>query len=126
MIVKFETNLQIFYSQILPRWFTVREVHRQLKPYFSPSCSTRICSLSYAFMHSSLPYLVFCLAASDKWDDLESCDCAQVREEIELGNIAKLFLKEKIKQECWDSMEVQGKTIKVRGLFMSLGVNALL
>jgi hypothetical protein len=36
----------------------------------------------------------------------------KVREEIELANIKKLYLKEKIKQECWDSMEVQGKTIK--------------
>ena len=36
-----------------------------------------------------------------------------MREVIELSNIAKLYLKEKIKQECWDSMEVQGKVIMV-------------
>lgn len=36
-----------------------------------------------------------------------------VREEIELGNLANMYLREQIKVECWDSMSVKGRTIKV-------------
>lgn len=39
---------------------------------------------------------------------------AQVREEIELSNLAKMYLREQIKRECWDSMTAKGKVIKVR------------
>ena len=38
----------------------------------------------------------------------------RVREEIELGNLANMYLKEQIKGECWDSMAVKGKTLKVQ------------
>ena len=36
-----------------------------------------------------------------------------MREEIELSSLAKLFLREQIKSECWNSMTVKGKVIKV-------------
>ena len=36
-----------------------------------------------------------------------------VREEIELDNLAKMYLKDKIKRQCWDSMQVKGKAVKV-------------
>lgn len=38
---------------------------------------------------------------------------ASVREEIEFSNLAAMFLKELIKKECWDSMQVKGRTIVV-------------
>ena len=41
------------------------------------------------------------------------CVCVQVKEEIELSNLAKMFLREQIKRECWNSMSVKGKVIKV-------------
>lgn len=37
-----------------------------------------------------------------------------VRREIELKNLANMFLREQIKGECWNSMSVKGKTLKVR------------
>lgn len=36
-----------------------------------------------------------------------------MREEIELSNLANMFLREQIKSECWNSMSVKGKVIKV-------------
>ena len=39
----------------------------------------------------------------------------QVREEIQLSSLAKMFLKQQIMTECWDSMTVKGKIIKVSG-----------
>ena len=41
---------------------------------------------------------------------------AKVREEIELENLAKMFLRERIKRDCWDEMTVKGKTVKVTDL----------
>lgn len=38
-----------------------------------------------------------------------------MREEIRLSSLAKMFMKQQIKTECWDSMAVKGKIIKVRG-----------
>ena len=37
----------------------------------------------------------------------------KVRAEIELGNLAKCYLWELLKRDCWDSMKVKGKAIKV-------------
>ena len=37
-----------------------------------------------------------------------------VRGEIEFSNLAKMFLRQNIKQMCWDKMTVKGRTIKVR------------
>ena len=37
----------------------------------------------------------------------------KVREEIEMGNLAKSYLRELLKRDCWDSMKVKGKAIKV-------------
>lgn len=37
----------------------------------------------------------------------------KVREEIELASLANMFLREQIKIECWDSMVVKGKVLKV-------------
>lgn len=36
----------------------------------------------------------------------------QVREEIELENLAKMFLCDVIKKECWDLMAVKGRAVK--------------
>ena len=38
----------------------------------------------------------------------------QVREELELKNIANEYLSELIREECWDSMEAPGKSLKVK------------
>lgn len=38
----------------------------------------------------------------------------QVQEELELANLAKMFLLEQIKKECWSGMAVKGKVVKVR------------
>lgn len=37
----------------------------------------------------------------------------QVREEIELSNLASVFIREQIKTECWDGMSVKGYILKV-------------
>ena len=39
---------------------------------------------------------------------------AQVREEIEFENLAKMYLREMIKRECWDEMVVKGRAVQVR------------
>ncbi|XP_062375052.1 cilia- and flagella-associated protein 43 [Sardina pilchardus] len=36
----------------------------------------------------------------------------RVRNEIEMENLAKSYLREVLKRECWDSMKVKGKAIK--------------
>eukprot|EP00731_Ephydatia_muelleri_P020647 Em0013g374a len=36
----------------------------------------------------------------------------EVREEIELSNLTKMYLRDKIKRDCWDSMKVKGKVVK--------------
>lgn len=36
------------------------------------------------------------------------------REKNELGNLASMFLRDQIKVECWESMSVKGKILKVR------------
>ena len=36
----------------------------------------------------------------------------KVREEIEFENLAKMYLREVIKKECWDSMIVKGCAVK--------------
>ncbi|XP_069467846.1 cilia- and flagella-associated protein 43 [Ambystoma mexicanum] len=38
-------------------------------------------------------------------------EVTRVRKEIELENLAKQYLREIIKQECWDSMAVKGKAV---------------
>ena len=48
---------------------------------------------------------------------------AAVREEIEFANLAAMFLRYRIKRDCWDNMVVKGRTIKV--LFQSKKVGSL-
>ena len=36
-----------------------------------------------------------------------------VRNEIELYNLASMFVREEIKTECWDEMAVKGMVVKV-------------
>ena len=36
-----------------------------------------------------------------------------VHEEAELANLAKQYLRDAIKQQCWDAMTVKGKVVKV-------------
>lgn len=36
--------------------------------------------------------------------------CFQVRDEIEIANLARIYLKEMIKRECWDAMVVKGRS----------------
>uniref|UniRef100_A0A6I8QPX9 Cilia- and flagella-associated protein 43 n=2 Tax=Xenopus tropicalis TaxID=8364 RepID=A0A6I8QPX9_XENTR len=38
-------------------------------------------------------------------------EVARVRQEIELENLSKQYLREVIKQECWDSMAVKGRSV---------------
>ena len=38
----------------------------------------------------------------------------QAYEAIELDNLAKMFIRSVIKQECWDNMTVKGKSLRVR------------
>ena len=40
-------------------------------------------------------------------------DFLQIREEKEFENLAKLYITELIKKECWDEMEVKGRGIEV-------------
>ena len=35
-----------------------------------------------------------------------------------MSNLAKMFLREQIKSECWDSMTVKGRVIKVRLIYI--------
>lgn len=44
---------------------------------------------------------------------LKYCFCFQVREEIEFENLAKIYLREMIKRECWDEMDVKGRALQV-------------
>lgn len=37
----------------------------------------------------------------------------QVREDIELSNLARVFIWDQIKTECWDGMAVKGYLLKV-------------
>jgi len=37
----------------------------------------------------------------------------KVQEELELSNLTKMFLRERIKEECWSNMTVKGKVVKV-------------
>ena len=36
-----------------------------------------------------------------------------MREEIEFDNLAKIYLREMIKKECWDDMKVKGRAVQV-------------
>lgn len=38
--------------------------------------------------------------------------CTRVREEIEFENLAKIYLREMIKRECWDEMDVKGRALQ--------------
>ena len=51
--------------------------------------------------------------------------CGQVREEIEFDNLAKQYLREMIKRECWDDMQVKGRALQVRNTFVSRNASRL-
>ena len=36
---------------------------------------------------------------------------SQVKEEIEMGNLANMYLREMIKRECWEAMTVKGRVV---------------
>ncbi len=38
---------------------------------------------------------------------------SSIREEIEMSNLAKMYLRDVIKRQCWDRMKVKGKVVKV-------------
>lgn len=38
---------------------------------------------------------------------------SSLKEEIELANLAKMYLHSLIKRQCWNDMKIKGKTIKV-------------
>ena len=42
-----------------------------------------------------------------------------MREELELSNLANLYVREVIKKQCWEEMVVKGKVLKV--LYVTLG-----
>ncbi|CAI8036584.1 Cilia- and flagella-associated protein 43 [Geodia barretti] len=48
----------------------------------------------------------------DRLQAEEDQQIQQVKEEIQLSSLAKMFLRQQIKSECWDSMAVKGKIIK--------------
>ncbi|XP_073210543.1 cilia- and flagella-associated protein 43 isoform X4 [Lepidochelys kempii] len=39
-------------------------------------------------------------------------EVAKIRKEIEMENLAKCYLRDVIKKECWDSMSIKGRAIK--------------
>ena len=41
----------------------------------------------------------------------------QIREEMELENLAKMYLADLIKKDCWDNMVVKGRGIGVSNFF---------
>ena len=43
----------------------------------------------------------------------------QVREELELSNLASMFIREQIKTECWDGMTIKGYVLKVCIMMLS-------
>ena len=44
----------------------------------------------------------------------EEKQITELRVKIEMGNLAKMYLQDLIKKECWDAMEVKGRVVKVR------------
>jgi len=44
----------------------------------------------------------------------------QIREDIEMANLARIYLKEMIKRECWDAMVVKGRSCKAFRSTMSV------
>jgi len=42
----------------------------------------------------------------------------KIRDKTEFENLAKLYVKEIIKKDCWDSMKVKGRGIQVKKFFM--------
>ena len=44
----------------------------------------------------------------------------QVTEEMELSNLAQLYIKDVIKRQCWDEMMVKGKVIKASHISLLL------
>ena len=43
-----------------------------------------------------------------------------VREEMEMANLEKMYLRELIKKQCWDKMAVKGRSVKVSWLVTSI------
>lgn len=43
----------------------------------------------------------------------EEKEIEAIREEIELNNLSKMYLRDVIKRQCWDEMKVKGKIVKV-------------
>ena len=48
---------------------------------------------------------------------------SQVTEEIEISNLARVFIREQIKAECWDGMAVKGLVLKVHTYVQLIFVN---
>ncbi|XP_067656775.1 cilia- and flagella-associated protein 43-like isoform X1 [Haliotis asinina] len=47
-----------------------------------------------------------------KLQSLGEAEIARVREEIEFDNLAKMYLRDMIKKECWDEMKVKGRALQ--------------
>lgn len=43
----------------------------------------------------------------------------QIRKDVEMHNLAKTYLAEIIKEECWNSMAVKGRSLKVTNRYNS-------
>ena len=43
----------------------------------------------------------------------EEKEIGAVKEEIELNNLAKMYLRDRVKKQCWDDMSIKGKAVKV-------------
>lgn len=44
----------------------------------------------------------------------------KIRKDAEMHNLAKAYLAELIKEECWNSMAVKGRALKVTDIFPGL------
>ncbi|XP_021086318.2 cilia- and flagella-associated protein 43 isoform X2 [Mesocricetus auratus] len=58
----------------------------------------------------------FCLDLEEleRLQDESEEEAAKIRKEVEMHNLAKSYLTELIRDECWDSMAVKGRALKLR------------
>ena len=55
--------------------------------------------------------MYFVITATDKFCSYDLTIESQLRYQKELENVSKQFVRQKIKEECWDQMEVKGRVL---------------
>ena len=55
--------------------------------------------------------MYFVTTATDKFSSYDLTIESQLRYQKELENVSKQFVRQKIKEECWDQMEVKGRVL---------------